>query len=93
MGQIAWWPRCRSVRGPVRLSSDPSTLGSMSLTVELPDDVLLRLEAAASARGVSVEELVAETLSQVPAVDGEFASLVTGTIAEHRDILDSLAAT
>ncbi len=65
----------------------------MSLIVELSDEALARLEAAARARGVSVEELAAETLSSVPAVDGDFAALVTATITEHREILDSLAAT
>lgn len=52
-----------------------------------------RLEAVAVARGVSVEELVAETLAHVVPVDGEFAETVTATIAEHREILDRLADT
>lgn len=52
-----------------------------------------RLEAAAAARGVSVEELAAETLAQVAPVDEEFAETVTATIAEHREILDRLAET
>lgn len=64
--------------------------GDMSLIVELSDEALARLEAAATTCGVSVEELAAETLSHVPAVDGTFARIVTSTIAEHRDILDSL---
>ena len=78
---------------PVGPSARRFTLVPMSLIVELSDEVLARLEAAANARGVSVEELAAETLSNVPAVDGDFASLVTSTITEHREILDSLAAT
>ncbi len=65
----------------------------MSVTIELPDEVLRRLEAVATARGVSVEELAAQTLAQVPAVDAAFASLVTDTIGQHREILDRLAAT
>lgn len=65
----------------------------MSLTVDLPEDVMRRLEAAAAARGVSVEELAAETLAQVAPVDEEFAETVTATIAEHREILDRLAET
>ena len=65
----------------------------MSLTVDLPEDVMRRLEAAAAARGISVEELAAETLAQVAPVDGEFAETVTATIAEHREILDRLAET
>ena len=67
--------------------------GPMRLIVELTAEALARLEAAANARGVSVEELAAETLSHVPAVDSDFAGLVTSTITEHRDILVSLAAT
>ena len=65
----------------------------MSLTVDLPEDVLRRLEAVAVERGVSVEELAAETLAQVASVDGQFAELVTSTIAEHRETLDRLAET
>lgn len=65
----------------------------MTVTIELPDEVLRRLEAVANARGVSVEQLAAETLSQVPAVDGDFAAIVTDTIGQHREILDRLAAT
>lgn len=65
----------------------------MALVLELSDEVIVRLEAAARARGISVEQLAAETLSKVPPVDGDFAPLVSETIAEHRDILDSLAAT
>jgi predicted transcriptional regulator len=65
----------------------------MSLTVDLPEDVMRRLEAVAVARGVSVEELVAETLAQVAPIDRELAETVTATIAEHREILDRLAET
>ena len=72
----------------------------MSLIVELTPEVLARLEAVANAREVSVEELAAIdhldrgiTLAGVPAGDRDFAGLVTSTITEHRQILDSLAAT
>ncbi|MDJ0770489.1 MAG: hypothetical protein QNJ12_16975 [Ilumatobacter sp.] len=42
----------------------------MSMTVNVPDDVARRLEAAAAARGVTVEELAAEVLTQnAPAVE------------------------
>lgn len=59
-------------------------LVSMSLIVELSDEVFARLVVAANARGVSVEELAVETLSHVPAVDGDFAGLVASTVIEHR---------
>lgn len=77
----------------VELSASVSTLIYMSLTVDLPEDVMRRLEAVAAARGVSVEEFAAETLAQVAPVDGEFAEMVTATIAAHREILDRLAET
>ena len=70
-----------------------STLGVMALTVELPDDVIRRLTAVAASRGVSIEELAAQTLAQIPTVDNAFAATVTATIGEHRDILERLAET
>jgi predicted transcriptional regulator len=65
----------------------------MSLTVDLPEEVMRRLEEVAVARGVSVEELAAETLAQVAPIDADFAATVSETIAEHREILDRLAET
>ncbi len=42
----------------------------MSMTVNVPDEVARRLEAAAAARGVTVEELAAEVLSDyAPAIE------------------------
>ena len=38
----------------------------MPLTVEIPDDVLRRLRVAAAARGITVEQLAAQTLAQIP---------------------------
>jgi len=65
----------------------------MSLTVELTDEVLRRLEVIAAARGLSVEELAAQTLALLNDGEGGFADVVTETIAEHREILDRLAST
>ena len=70
----------------------------MPLTVELPEDVLRRLRAAAAARGISVEQLAVETLAQVPAesepaTDSKLAFLAAGASAEgisHR--IDELLA-
>lgn len=56
-------------------------------------EILSRLEAAASARGVTVEQLAAEALAQVAAVDVELLGIVRDTVAEHREILDRLAET
>lgn len=36
----------------------------MSMTVNVPEDVARRLEAAAAARGVTVEEIAAEVLTE-----------------------------
>ena len=36
----------------------------MSVNVELPDDVLRRLEAEAARRGVAIESLIADTLER-----------------------------
>lgn len=65
----------------------------MTLNVEVSPEVLARLEAAASARGVTIEQLAAETLAQVAAADAEVLGVVRDTVAEHREILDRLAAT
>jgi hypothetical protein len=65
----------------------------VTLSVEVSPEVLARLEAAASARGVSVEQLAADTLAQVAAADVEVLILVRDTVAEHREILDRLAET
>lgn len=77
----------------VELSVPVSTLVHMSLTVDLPEEVMRRLEEVAVARGVSVEELAAETLAQVAPIDTDFAATVSETIVEHREILDRLAET
>lgn len=90
---LSLWSDYLTQRTRHSLSPLPFTLAPMTLTVELTDEALARLGAAATARGVSIEELAAEMLSHIPAVDGDFASLVTSTVAEHRHILDSLAAT
>lgn len=66
---------------------------SVTLSVEVSPEVLARLEAAASARGVSVEQLAADTLAQVATADIEVLGLVRDTVAEHREILDRLAET
>ena len=39
----------------------------MSVTVELPDDTLARLQAEAARRGVSIDVVIAELATQLPA--------------------------
>lgn len=65
----------------------------MTLNVEVSPEVLAWLASAASARGVTVEQLAAETLAQVAAADAEVLGVVRDTVAEHREILDRLAVT
>ncbi len=42
----------------------------MSLTVELPEAALVRLQAEASRRGVSIDVVIAELAAQLPVEDG-----------------------
>ena len=74
------------------------TLGFVPLTVELPDDVIRRLRAAAAARGISIEQLAVEALARVtaetePAASVKLAFIAAGASAEgitHR--IDELLA-
>lgn len=60
----------------------------MSVTVDLPDDVLRRLEAEAARRGVAVELLIAETLERdFPAEAARSPKLSFIGIAEAREDL------
>lgn len=57
-----------------RTSFDPSlrmtrTLGAMSVTVDLPDDALRRLEAEAARRGVTIDDIIAELAARLPDED------------------------
>jgi plasmid stability protein len=68
----------------------------MTVTVTVPDELAARLQAAAAARGTSVEQLAIEMLSAVeiePVVDSGFAGRASDTITEHQAIVDRLAAT
>ena len=68
------------------------------MTVELPDDVIRRLRAAAAARGISIEQLAVEALARVtaetePAASVKLAFIAAGASAEgitHR--IDELLA-
>jgi hypothetical protein len=44
----------------------PSSLESMPVTVELPAEALRRLEAEATRRGVSIDEVIAELAARLP---------------------------
>ena len=60
----------------------------MSVTVDLPDEVLRRLEAEAARRGVAVKSLITETLERdFPAEVGGSPRLSFIGIAEAREDL------
>lgn len=60
----------------------------MSLNVDLPDEVLRRLQAEAARRGVLVESLIADTLERdFPADTGHSPTLSFIGIAQARDDL------
>lgn len=58
----------------------------MSLTVELPDEALRRLEAEAARRGVGIDVVIAELATQLPA--GE----PTGEAHGHRFSFTAIGA-
>ncbi|MDZ4828221.1 MAG: ribbon-helix-helix protein, CopG family [Actinomycetota bacterium] len=51
----------------------------MSVTVELPDDALRKLQAEAARRGVSIDQLIAELAAALPAEDPLDAFIGCGT--------------
>ena len=65
----------------------------VQLTIDLPDDVVSRLESVAGTQGVRVEELAAEVLTRIAVVGGDFDATLKQTIEEHRQILDRIAET
>ena len=69
-----------------RLSTDP-----MSLTIDLPEDVVRRLEAAGCGTRRQRRGTGGGNARPAAPVDGEFSETVTATIAEHPEMLDRLA--
>ena len=65
----------------------------MALEIDLPDDVLQRLESVASLRGMTTTELAVETLSALVRRDDDLMAIVEDVVAEHRTIIDRLAET
>lgn len=55
--------------------------------------MLVRLNAAASARGVTVEQFAADALARAAVSNGDVLRVVREVIAEDREILDRLAET
>ena len=63
------------------------------MKVELSPEVLARLNATASARGVTVEQFAADALARAAVSNGDVLRVVREVIAEDREILDRLAET
>lgn len=61
------------------------------LVIDLPDDVMRRLESVAATQGVRVEDLAARVLVELALLEPEFAATVKQTIEDHRQTLDRLA--
>ena len=51
------------------MSQPVSRLDTMSVTVELPEDALARLQTDAARRGVTIDVVIAELATQLPAED------------------------
>lgn len=57
----------RRVEGSVGLSPPPFTLDPMTVTLDLPAEAQARLQAEASRRGITLDQLVAEIADNFPA--------------------------
>ncbi len=72
-GAVAWGEQRGGERGkapgsgfPVRLSPPASTINPVNVTLELPAEAQARLEAEASRRGITLDQLVAEFAASFP---------------------------
>ena len=54
-------------RCPVRLSPRPSTIDLVTVTLDLPAEAQARLQAEATRRGITLDQLIAELADQLPA--------------------------
>lgn len=64
----------------------------MILRVEVSAEVLAQLQASAEVRGVTVDQLAAETIAQAATAD-DVLGVVRDTVTEHGEILDRLTGT
>ena len=62
-----------------------------TLELQLPDDVVVKAEAVASKRGVTVEQLVRASLDEKLARDAELEEVVTDVLAENAELYKRLA--
>lgn len=67
--------------------------GEVILQVEVSPEVLARLNAAASARGVTAEQFAAAALAQAAFSNSDVLRVVREVMAEDQEILDRLAET
>ena len=62
-----------------------------TLELQLPDDVVVKAEAVASKRGVTVEQFVRASLDEKLARDAELEEVVTDVLAENAELYKRLA--
>lgn len=65
----------------------------MALVINLPDEVLQRLESVASVRGMTTTELAVEMLSTATLDEDRFTQILDRVVSDHREIIDRLANT
>ena len=57
----------RRAEGPVGLSPAPSTINPVTVTLDLPAEAQARLQAEATRRGITLDQLIAELADSFPA--------------------------
>ena len=62
-----------------------------TLELQLPDDVAVKAEAIASKRGVTVEQLVRQSLDERLARDADLEEAVREVLAENAELYRRLA--
>jgi hypothetical protein len=62
-----------------------------TLELQLPDDVAVKAEAIASKRGVTVEQLVRQSLDEKLARDADLEEAVREVLAENAELYRRLA--
>ena len=62
-----------------------------TLELQVPDEIASKIEEAASARGVSVDDLVRASLEEKLARDDEFKNAARTVLAKNRDLYERLA--
>jgi glutamyl-tRNA reductase len=62
-----------------------------TLELHVPDEIASQIEDAATARGVSVDDLVRLSVEEKLARDAEFEQAATAVLAKNAELYDQLA--